>query len=183
LIAISLEEGDELGWVRLTSGEDEIILVTEQGQALRFSEATVRPMGRGAGGVNGIALQGGDLVASMEVVEAGADLLVVTALGYAKRTPLADYPAKGRATGGVVTLDPKALTTVGLIAAARVVQPVDDLTVISSNGVVLRTKVADVRPAGRATRGVLLMAVEKGDRVASLARIAQADLKRVGVDS
>ena len=183
IIAISLEEGDELGWVRLTSGEDEIILVTEQGQALRFFEATVRPMGRTAGGVNGIALQGGDLVASMEVVETGGELLIVTALGYAKRTPLSDYPPKGRATGGVVTIDQKALTTVGLIAAARVVQPGDDLTVISSNGVALRTRVADVRAAGRATRGVLLMTVEKGDRVASLARIAQADLKRVGVDA
>ena len=183
LIAITLEEGDELGWVRLTNGEDEIILVTEQGQALRFSEATVRPMGRSAGGVNGIALQGGDLVASMEVVEAGGELLVVTALGYAKRTPLSEYPAKGRATGGVVTLDQKALTSVGLIAAARVVQTADDLTVISSNGVALRTRVADVRLAGRATRGVLLMTVEKGDRVASLARIAQADLHRVGVEA
>jgi DNA gyrase subunit A len=182
IIAISLEEGDELGWVRLTSGEDEIILVTEQGQALRFYEATVRPMGRSAAGVNGIALQGGDLVASMEVVEPGADLLIVTTLGYAKRTPLSEYPAKGRATGGVVTIDPKALTTVGLVAAARVVQAGDDLTVISSNGVALRTKVADVRTAGRATRGVLLLSVEKGDRVASLARIAQADLKRAGVD-
>ena len=183
IIAITLDDDDELGWVRLTSGEDEIILVTEQGQALRFSEATVRLMGRGAGGVNGIALQGGDLVASMEVIEPGADLLIVTALGYAKRTSLSDYPAKGRATGGVVTIDQKALSTVGLIAAARVVQPADDLTVISSNGVVLRTRVTDVRTAGRATRGVLLMSVEKGDRVASLARIAQADLKRVGVDA
>jgi DNA gyrase subunit A len=183
LIAISLEPGDELGWVRLTGGEDEIILVTEQGQALRFYEATVRPMGRGAGGVNGIALSGGDLVASMEVVEEGGELLIVTAQGYAKRTPLSEYPAKGRATGGVVTIDQKALTSVGLIAAARVVQPGDDLTVISSSGVALRTKVSAVRAAGRATRGVLLMNVDKGDRVASLARIAQADLKRVGVEA
>jgi DNA gyrase subunit A len=122
LIAITLEDGDELGWVRLTHGDDEIILITEQGQALRFAEASVRPMGRSASGVNGISLGRGDHVASMEVVEPDGDLLLVTTRGFGKRTPLADYPAKGRATGGVVTIDPKALATIGIVAAARVVQ-------------------------------------------------------------
>ena len=118
LIAISLEEGDELGWVRLTSGEDEIILVTEQGQALRFAEDEVRSMGRTAGGVTGIRLEDGDYVTSMEVVEPGGDLLVVTTRGYGKRTRLSEYPVKGRATGGVPTIDKKSLPKIGTITAA-----------------------------------------------------------------
>ena len=186
LIAITLESSDELGWARLTHGDDEIILVTEQGQALRFAEASVRPMGRSAGGVNGISLERGDYVASMEVVEPDGDLLLVTKHGFGKRTPLAEYPPKGRATGGVIAIDQKALATVGAVAAARVVQgdreaaPGDDLTIISASGVVLRTRVESVRRAGRNTRGVLIMSLEAGDQVVSLARIAAADLKRVG---
>jgi len=180
LIAITLEEGDELGWARLTDGEDEIILVTEQGQALRFSEALVRPMGRSAAGVIGISLAPGDHVASMEVVEPQADLLIITARGYGKRTLLADYPVKGRATGGVVTIDQKALKQTGPIIAARVVQETDDLSIISGNGVILRTRVQDIKQAGRATRGIIIMSLEGSDSVASLARIAGADLKRVG---
>jgi DNA gyrase subunit A len=180
LIAISLEEGDELGWVRLTRRADEIMLVTEKGQALRFSEDAVRPMGRQAMGMIGIRLRRGDYVTSMEVVEPEGDLLVVTTQGYGKRTPLSEYPAKGRATGGVLTIDKKALKKVGVIASARVVQEADDLTIISANGVIIRTKVKDVSQAGRATRGVILMNVQDGDTVASLARIAEADLRRVG---
>ncbi len=186
LMAITLEEGDQLGWVHLTHGDDEIIFVTEQGQALRFAEANVRPMGRTAGGVNGINLAKGDHVASMEVVEPDGDLLLVTRRGFGKRTSLAEYSPKGRATGGVVTLDQKALATVGTIAAARVVQgdregaPGDDLTLISANGVVFRTGVESIRRAGRSGRGVAIMALEDGDQVVSLARIVAADLKRVG---
>ncbi len=176
LMAITLEQGDELGWARLTHGEDEIILVTETGKALRFAEASIRSMGRTAGGVNGIGLEPGDFVTSMEVAEPGADLLVVTTGGYGKRTPLEEYPLKGRATGGVVTIDQKALASVGRVTAARVVQTVDNLTIISSAGLVLRTKVAEVRQMGRGARGVRLMEVEKGDKIASLARIAVADL-------
>jgi DNA gyrase subunit A len=180
LIAMSLEERDELGWVRLTRGDDEIMLVTEKGQALRFAEDAVRPMGRQAMGMIGIRLRKGDYVASMEVVEPGGDLLVVTTQGYGKRTPLSEYPPKGRATGGVLTIDKKALKKLGVIASARVVQEADDLTIISANGVVIRTKVKDVSQAGRATRGVILMNIQHGDTVASLARIAEADLRRVG---
>ena len=180
LIAINLEAGDELGWVRLTCGEDEIILVTEMGQALRFSEAAVRPMGRQASGVNGIDLAKRDFVASMEVVEPGADLLVITQLGYGKRTTLMEYPIKGRATGGVISIDQKSLEKIGRIAAARVVQAGDDITVISAGGAVLRAPVENIRQAGRATRGSLCMNLQPGDCVASIARIAAADLRQVG---
>jgi DNA gyrase subunit A len=182
LIAIGLEEGDELGWARLTDGEDEIVLVTEQGQALRFTEATVRAMGRAAGGVIGIGLAQGDHVASMEVLEEGGELLVITMGGYCKRTPLADYPSKGRATGGVRTIDPKSLKSIGLIAAARVVQPVDELTIISAGGVVLRTRVRDVKLGGRVAKCDLLMSLEEEDYIASLARISTVELLRAGVN-
>jgi DNA gyrase subunit A len=180
LIAINLDGDDELGWVRLTGGDNDIILITERGQALRFSEKDVRAMGRTAMGVNGIRLRKGDYVTSMEVVEQGGYLLVVTTQGYGKRTPLEEYPTKGRATGGVLTIDKKALKKVGLIASARVVQEADHVTIMSSGGVVIRTKVKDISQSSRATRGVTLMNLQAGDSVASLARIAHADLRRVG---
>ncbi|MCX7608371.1 MAG: DNA gyrase subunit A [Anaerolineales bacterium] len=182
IIAITLDEGDELGWARLTHGKDEIILVTEQGQALRFSEEEVRPMGRLAGGVTGIRLAEGDKIASMDVVEPDGYLVLVTEQGYGKRTPLSEYPAKGRATGGVQTIAKEAIGKIGLISAARVVQEADDLTLISANGIVLRLKVKEVKVMGRATRGVELMKVRQGDRVASIARLAVADLKKAGAD-
>ena len=181
LIAITLEEEDELGWARLTDGEDEIILVTEQGQALRFAEAAVRAMGRTASGVNGISLAQGDHVASMEVLEEGGELVVITTGGYGKRTLLIDYPPKGRATGGVRTIDPKSLKSIGIIAAGRVVQPVDELTIISAGGVVLRTRVKDMKLGGRTAKCDLLISLEGEDYVASLARISTAELLRVGV--
>jgi DNA gyrase subunit A len=182
LIAITLEEGDELGWARLTDGEDEIILVTENGKALRFAEATVRSMGRAAAGVNGISLEKGDHVASMEVLEEGGELLVVTTGGFGKRTPLSDYPPKGRATGGVQTIDPKSLKVMGSISAARVVQPVDELTIISAGGVVLRTRVSDVKRGGRVAKCDLLISLAEEDFVASLARISTAELLQAGVN-
>ena len=182
MISISLGKGDELGWVRLTNGQNDIILVTEKGQALRFSEQAIRSMGRQAAGVAGIKLGRGDRLASMEVVEPGADLLIITARGFGKRTSLEEYPAKSRATGGIKTVDQKALSHIGPIVSARVVQPADDLTIISAGGLILRTKVSAIKLAGRATRGVRLIELQSGDQVASLARISAADLKKVGVD-
>ena len=183
LIAMNLDGDDRLGWVRLTTGKDHVILVTEHGQALRFSEDKVRSMGRQAAGVIGIRMKGDDKLTGMEVVEKGGDLLVVSANGYGKRTPLKEYAPKGRGTMGVKTTDHKARDIIGLIAAARVVQKSDDLTIISTNGVVLRTKVESIKQAGRATRGVRVMKLKPGDSVASLARIAAADLQETDTDS
>jgi DNA gyrase subunit A len=180
IIVIGLEEGDELRWARLTQGKDEIILVTEHGKALRFAEGKVRTMGRNAGGVTAIRLSENDRVTSMEVIEEGGDLLLITTQGYGKRTPLTEYPVKGRATGGVQTIAKTATDKIGTVTSARVVQESDDLTIISSNGMVLRLKVKDVKQAGRATRGNHMMDVKDGDRVASIARIATAELKRAG---
>jgi DNA gyrase subunit A len=182
LIAMGLEDGDELGWARLTSDKDEILLVTERGQALRFSANNVRAMGRAASGVQGIRLGKDDRVASMEIVEEGGALLILTQHGYGKQTPLAQYPKKGRATGGVATIDQKALTITGKIAAARIVQSSDDVTIISANGIVLRLKVKELKQAGRATRGVHTIKLQPGDKVAAVARIAAADLKKAGAN-
>jgi DNA gyrase subunit A len=181
LIAIGLAEGDSLGWVRLTGGDDEIIIVTENGQALRFSETLVRPMGRPATGVNGINLRDNDRVIGMEVVEAGGDLLVVTTKGHGKRTSLDEYTPKGRATMGILTLDKHAIPVVGKIAVARVVQAADDhITLISTNGIVMRTKAKSIAQLGRATRGVRVMNLIEGDAVATMARFSAADLRSVG---
>jgi len=171
LVAISLDEGDELGWVRLTSGKDEIILVTRSGQALRFAESEIRSMGRQAAGVKGIKFKGKDSLASMDVIEPGGQLLVVSELGYGKRSNLDEYPAKSRATGGVTTTDQKSLSKIGHITAARVVQETDEVTLISSSGVVLRLKVKDISSSGRATRGFKLMDLGPEDVVASVARV------------
>ncbi len=171
LIAIKLAADDRLRWVRLTSGEDHILLVTRRGRALRFQEGAVRPMGRAAAGVRGIRLNTGDSVASMDVVELNGDLLVVTRNGYGKRTALDEYPVRGRGGQGVLTLAPRALPRVGEVVAARVVQPEDDITLISTYGIILRLKVKEIRRTGRNTQGVILMRPKDGDSVAALARI------------
>jgi DNA gyrase subunit A len=180
LIAMNLDDGDTLGWARLTSGKDEIIIITENGQALRFSEEKVRSMGRQAAGVQGIRLAKDDAVTSMDVVEKEGALLVVTTNGFGKQTPLTEYTAKGRATGGISTIDQKAIKEIGKIAAARVVQKNDDLTIMTANGVAIRLKVKDVKQSGRATRGVHLIKPQEGDSVASVARISAEDLKKAG---
>ncbi len=180
LIAMTLDEGDSLGWARPTSGKDEVIFVTENGQALRFDESKVRSMGRQAAGVQGIRLAKGDAVTSMDVVEKDGSLLIVTTGGFGKQTLLKEYTPKGRATSGISTVDKKALGEIGKIAAARVVQNDDDVTIMTANGVTLRLKVKNVKQSGRATRGVHLIKPQEGDSVASVARIAAEDLKRAG---
>jgi DNA gyrase subunit A len=178
LIAVNLDEGDELGWARLTVDQDEVMLITRRGLALRFNVEQIRVMGRQAAGVTGIKLRRGDVVSSMDIVEPDGSLLVVTCNGYAKRSDLNEYPVRNRATQGVQTIDKKALNIVGEIASARVVQDPDQITVISTNGVVMRTGVKNVRVSGRTTRGVRLMNLDEGDTVATVARFAESDLRK-----
>jgi len=181
LVAISLEEGDVLSWVRVTTGSQEIILVTEKGQALRYSEKLVRSMGRQAAGVNAIRRAKDDFVSSMEVVDEESDLLVATFKGYGKRTPIREYAPKGRATGGVATIAQKTLDVTGRIVAARMVRADDDLTIITAGGQALRLKVKQVRRAGRSTMGVRMMQLKEGDSIASVARLS-ADLQEEAND-
>ena len=182
LIAMSLADDDELDWARLTSGEDEIIIVTEMGKALRFSEKLVRSMGRPAAGVNGIRLAKDDQVTTMTKIQPGGSLLIVTIGGFGKQTPLEQYSPKGRATQGIATIDKNAIPEVGKITSARVVQQGDHLTLISAHGAAIRLKVKDVKVSGRATRGVRLMRLRDGDFVASVARLSAEDLKSAGAD-
>ena len=180
LIAMTLEEGDTLGWARPTSGKDEVIFVTERGQALRYDENKIRSTGRQSAGVRGIRLADGDSVTSMDVVNKEGSLLIVTTGGFGKQTPLKEYAPKGRGTRGVSTMDQKVLPEIGKIAAAQVVQNDDDLTIITANGVALRMKVKAIKQSGRATKGVHLIKPQEGDYVATVARIAAEDLKRAG---
>ena len=174
MIAITLEEGDELGWARLTSGQDELIMVTRGGYAKRTKEEEFRPMGRTARGVTGMKLAKGDRLTAVEVVIPNAMLLIVTDKGYGKRTDLNEYPTQGRATKGVATINQKSLATVGHIATARVVEKGDQITLISNNGIILRVDVDAIKKAGRATRGVRIMNLEKGDKIASIGRISDS---------
>ncbi len=167
LIAISLVEGDELRWVGLTDGQDDIILATRDGQAARFHENEVRPMGRDTRGVTGIRLRKEDEVIGMEVVIPTAELLVVTEQGYGKRTLLEDFPVKHRATGGVIANSLNAET--GKVAAVRVVGREDEeLMLITEEGTILRTEVSSVNRYRRASRGVTVMKPGEGDRIVSI---------------
>jgi DNA gyrase subunit A len=181
LIAIMLEDGDELRWVKPTTGKQQVVIVTERGQAIRFKESDIRPMGRVAGGVMAVRLEGKDRVAAMDVVRPKANLLVVTENGFGKRTDLAEYPVQSRHGKGVVTIDTKRLDEVGRIADAKVVDLKDEVTLITSKGMVLRTQVASISMLGRATRGVRVMRLKSGDSVASLAVIEGGDKKLQGL--
>jgi DNA gyrase subunit A len=176
LNAMKLEDDDELGWARLTSGNDDILLVTEHGQAVRFSEQDIRPTHRQAGGVLGIRLRGKDRLTSMEIAEPNGYLLIVTENGYGKRTPLDEYNTKSRATLGIMTINQKHLKSLGKIVSARVVQENDQISLISSNGMVLRLRVDGINPTSRVTRGVRVMDLTAGDTVASVARLSVAEM-------
>ncbi|GAB4548912.1 MAG: DNA gyrase subunit A [Anaerolineae bacterium] len=178
LIALNLDDGDELGWVKLTEGDDEVVVVTQAGQAIRFRESEVRPMGRAAGGVMAIKLADGDQVTSMDVVDPDGDLLVVTANGYAKRTPLSEYSTQGRYGGGVTTLNKKGMSVTGPIVNARVVNEDNDITLISAEGMVLRTRVSQIPRMGRATRGATVMRMKQGDTLVSLALMSPRAKKK-----
>jgi len=171
LIAINLQEGDELDWVTPTSGKDEVIIATELGKAIRFSETEVRAMGRDTQGVIGIKLGKGDAVAGMAAVVEGGNLLAITQRGYGKRTPLSEYPMHHRAGQGVFTL--KVTDRVGKLAAVRVVgDPEEEILVISASGMVLRTSAGAISQIGRQTQGVIVMRLSPDDQVVAIAPVA-----------
>ena len=183
LIAVTLADGDSLGWAHLCGEQDEAMIVTELGRGLRIPVTGIRSMGRSAAGVQSIRLAADDRVAAMEVSEPGASLLVITTGGVGKQTPLTDYNLQGRGGQGAATIDRKAIANIGKVATARVVQKEDDLTIISSQGIILRLKVKDIKEASRATKGVKLINLDDGDQVVSMARIRAADLAQIGVPS
>jgi DNA gyrase subunit A len=176
LTAVNLKPGDEMIDVLLTNGKDEIILVSRNGQAIRFKEALVRPMGRATAGVIGMRLGQGDEVIAVGPASAGEELISVTQQGYGKRTPLKEYPTKGRGGKGVIGHSLTRKT--GLLAGAFVGSKGKDMFVISSSGIVIRVGAGDIRRVGRASQGVRTMRVEEGAHVVALAPvITQVELE------
>ncbi len=168
LIAINLQGGDELQWVGLSDGESDIIVATKKGQAARFRESEVRPLGRDTMGVTAIRLRGDDEVIGMEVVQNREDeLLVVTEQGFGKRTEVEDFPVKHRATGGVIANSLNRET--GDVAAIRLVgRDEEELMLITELGTILRTEVGGINRYRRASRGVTVMKPQPGDRIVSI---------------
>jgi DNA gyrase subunit A len=172
LIAIKLREDDSLNWVKQTSPQDHIMMVTKEGKCIQFDESDVRTMGRSSMGVRGIKLKPEDIVVEMDVVRSpDASLLVVMENGLGKRTPVKDYRFQARGGSGVKTANLNAKT--GKIVGAKVLSPEDDgdIIVVSKNGVMIRTGVKNVPKRGRATQGVYIMRTKKNDIVASMSFI------------
>jgi DNA gyrase subunit A len=174
IIAIKVRDGDELVQVRLTSGEDDILMVSHSGHASRFSEKLVRPMGRDTSGVKGMNVGGKDnRVLAMDIARNDTELFVVTDNGYGKRTPVSDYPVKGRGTKGVLTA--KLTEKKGGLVGALIVAEHQELLFISQNGMVQRTSVGGISQMGRSTQGVKVMNIKDDDSVSAVALVVESD--------
>jgi DNA gyrase subunit A len=175
IIAIKMREVDELVSVQHSTGDDDILMVSRMGQAIRFSEKQARPMGRDTGGVKGMGLRKGDEVISADVIGLNeGDLLVVTENGYGKRTKLADYPRKGRGGLGVKTA--QLVEGKGRLVGARVVRDGYQVMLISTGGTVIKMAVDDIKRSGRSTQGVIVMRFKTDDeRVSALAPVVESD--------
>jgi DNA gyrase subunit A len=174
LIAIRLEDNDELSFVWETSGNGEVIITTAEGKTIRFREEEVRPMGRDTVGVNAIKLVNhNDYVVGMDLVDPGADLLIITANGIGKRTPLEEFPTHGRYGQGVIAM--RISEKSGQIVATRVVKDNDEVMLMTTSGMVTRIAANDISQQGRATSGVMVMTFKegKGDCVASVAVVRE----------
>lgn len=169
LIAINLRDDDELIGVRLTDGDQEIMLVTRKGMSIRFSEQDIRPMGRSAMGVKAMTLSEDDELVAISLVGEGEELLVVSENGYGKRTLLDEYRIQSRGGKGIKTYNVNDKT--GFIAGSKTVNTDDELMIISSDGVLIRLKVEDISQFGRATSGVKLMKTEGDAHIVSIAKI------------
>jgi DNA gyrase subunit A len=176
IIAINIKKGDELVRVRMTSGKDDIIMVSKSGHAIRFNEKLARPMGRGTAGVKGMNVADkGNRVLSLDVVSSHdkeGELLVVTENGYGKRTSLSEYPVKGRGGKGVLTA--KLTAKKGGLAGARVVRESQELIFISQTGMVQRNAVSGISRMGRPTQGVRVMNLKTRDRVSAVALVVES---------
>jgi DNA gyrase subunit A len=170
LIAIKLDENDDLIGAAITSGEDEVILGTRDGMAIRFHERDVRPMGRVSQGVRGIKLREGDEVVDMVIVEPEGSLLTVCEQGYGKRTPIEEYRVQSR--GGLGLINIKTTQRNGKVVALKAVHDEDELMMITANGMIIRTGLDEVREIGRNTAGVRMITLKKGDKLVAAARIA-----------
>ncbi len=173
LIALTLDEGDELIDVKLTSGNDEVIIGTTNGMSIRFPEKEVRSMGRTARGVRGITLSHKDRVVGMDLVQKGTHLLVVTANGYGKRTRLEEYRTQGRGGKGMMTIKPTKRN--GPLIGIKVLNEDEEIMMITAEGIIIRLSVKDISSMGRTTQGVTLMRLDQKDSVVALAKVATKD--------
>ncbi|UCV10603.1 DNA gyrase subunit A [Dechloromonas denitrificans] len=173
IIAVALDEGDILVGVELTTGQSDIVLVSDAGKAVWFDEEDVRPMGRGARGVRGMRLMEGQSVISLLVAESDqATVLVATENGYGKRTVLADFRHSGRGTQGVRAIADSERN--GTVVGAKLVSDEDEIMLITTGGVLIRTRVAEIRGMGRATQGVTLISLDEGEKLAGLEKVAES---------
>jgi DNA gyrase subunit A len=175
IIAVDLDEGDFLIGVALTDGKHDVMLFSDAGKAVRFDENDVRPMGRTARGVRGMNLEEGQQVIALLVAEnEQQSVLTATENGYGKRTPIAEYTRHGRGTKGMIAIQTSERN--GKVVAATLVEASDEIMMITTGGVLIRTRVAEIREMGRATQGVTLIAVEDGTRLSGLQRIVESDV-------
>jgi DNA gyrase subunit A len=174
IIAVGLDERDYLIGVALTEGKHDVMLFSDGGKAVRFDENDVRPMGRGARGVRGMKLGKGQKVISLLVAESEEQaVLTATENGYGKRTPIGEYTRHGRGSQGMIAV--KTNSRNGKVVAARLVRPDDQIMLITTGGVLIRTRVKEVREMGRATQGVTLINLDEGEKLAGLERVVETD--------
>ena len=174
IIAANLDDGDHLVGVAITDGDCDVMLFSDAGKAVRFPERDVRPMGREARGVRGMNLEDGQKVIAMLVTsDDSRSVLTATENGYGKRTPVAEYTRHGRGTKGMIAIQTSDRN--GKLVGACLVEPLDEIMLISSGGVLIRTRVQDIREMGRATQGVTLINLDEGTRLAGIEKVAESD--------
>lgn len=175
LIAITLKDGDELVDIRISSGTDNVIIVTKQGKCICFKEDDVRAMGRSAGGVRAIKLDDDDEVVAMNLVQPGEELLVVTQKGYGKRTSVEEYKIQARGGKGMLTYDKSKFKKTGELIGSTVVEDDDEVMLINSDGIIIRISAGEVSKLGRATQGVKIMRVKKDANIISMTKVIKED--------
>src|SRR6266513_1343576 len=174
IIAIALDDGDLLVAAALTDGKHDVMLFSSGGKAVRFEETDVRPMGRNAHGVRGMSLDRGQTVISMLVAEdEEQSVLTATENGYGKRTPIVEHTRHGRGTKGMIAI--QQTTRNGRVVAASLVRPGDQVMLISTSGVLIRTKVSSIREMSRSTQGVTLINLDQGEKLAGLGRVVETE--------
>jgi DNA gyrase subunit A len=181
IIAIDLDDGDFLIGAALTDGTHDVMLFSSGGKAVRFEEGDVRPMGRVAHGVRGMLLDKGQRVISMLVAEdEKQSVLTATENGFGKRTPIVEYTRHGRGTKGMIAIQQSERN--GKVVAATLVRPNDEIMLITDKGVLVRTRISEVRELGRATQGVTLIALDDGSKLSGLQRIVENDANTDVID-
>ncbi len=183
IIALTIDEGDAVVDAKITSGTDNVVLVSRLGQAIRFEESEVRSVGRSARGVSGMRLEAGDEVIGMEILNptSGAQILTVTEKGFGKRTPLEEYRLTGRGGSGIMTM--KIIDKNGPVVAVRQVVDSDEIIIASNHGKVIRTRVSEISEVGRIAQGVRLISLDEGESVGAVAKIIDGETEESAVDS